>query len=902
MTKKSATAMLAAGIMMLVLNLAVIGPVATSAVQDAVDDAMVKTAENTWENDDWIDSQDSRTYYAFGLTNLEEVNNGSDPIFEKQGPFSYDIETHSTFISHDEVEGTLTYSSNSIFTFAEGEDPSAQITQMNILYEAQRVAVFPSMMSTFGDIAGAGFMSEVLKEDLSTTQAAIRTGQVITQAIADSGNSSNVGNAAFVSWANATNYSGPDADFTDLDYAFLNADDGAGVDISLTGRVGATLFMGMGVPSNETSPARAALFGYADADANLTSARDNALYSLVGTNYAAFGGGTSWDTASEEELEIRMEALFGVPFGLGFDKTITNLLTHNDSTSDPDGLLAWSEDGLLPGLATFFSTAPVNPAWTFLEFGITYPQILALGDWATALSEDSTGVPMVLLGGSGLLTQSEWWIATWGGVDPLNGEINDIGVNSFTRLPWYDLEPVSWDESTVDYVMNGPFGLATSASIYTIYGIFANRTVPVDSDQNSSTYLQPVIGGDELPFTDEIIGAYYNISVDDAAVLRNYIENMFDGVLPMFLEHFFGVTKWSTHSVNEWLFGWHDPLLAYSAATEAGETNMAAAMADMSVGWASLESNKTYFGSEHLDDDGNLVSVNLSESEHTIYTGETDLSLVGEYVAFNGNPELWWRTTEHYNATYGLSPIEMMDGTTGGFVDGTNYDPENPPSFTLNLADYAIVTANYEGKGELHGMEVEVWSANLDPTERSVQQKLIDSKTIMDVLPGGLPIYFGSEVTLMTESVTGKIVSGDSKSFFYLDLRGLGAENPTMDDLQPVFEINRFAQAEKEDVEFIENSLHANQDPMTYWMNFDTGADAFFIDYITLLFYLGGIILIGLSGWKFVMITEDEVKNFTEATGAIIDVAEAVEAAMNTDDTEADEVDEEPAIDNSDDN
>jgi hypothetical protein len=50
------------------------------------------------------------------------------------------------------------------------------------------------------------------------------------------------------------------------------------------------------------------------------------------------------------------------------------------------------------------------------------------------------------------------------------------------------------------------------------------------------------------------------------------------------------------------------------------------------------------------------------------------------------------------------------------------------------------------------------------------------------------------------------------------------------------------------------------------------------------------------------MITEDEVKNFTEATGAIIDVAEAVEAAMNTDDTEADEVDEEPAIDNSDDN
>ena len=85
-------------------------------------------------------------------------------------------------------------------------------------------------------------------------------------------------------------------------------------------------------------------------------------------------------------------------------------------------------------------------------------------------------------------------------------------------------------------------------------------------------------------------------------------------------------------------------------------------------------------------------------------------------------------------------------------------------------------------------------------------------------------------------------------------------------------------------------------------MNFDTGADAFFIDYITLLFYLGGIILIGLSGWKFVMIAEDEVKNFTEATGAIIDVAEAVEAAMNTDDTEADEVDEEPAIDNSDDN
>ena len=875
--------MLGAGFMMLILNLAVIGPAATSAVQDAVDSAMVKTAENTWENEEWIDSDDSRTYYAYGLVNLEEVNNGSEPIFEKQGPFTYDIATHKTFISHDVVEGTVTYSSNSVFTFAEGEDPSTQITQMNILYEAQRVAVFPSMISTLGDIAGAGFMSEVLKEDLSTTQAAIRTGQVITQSIADAGgNSAAVGDAAFAGWANATNYSGPNASFTNLDYAFLNATDGEGVDISLTGRVGATLFMGMGAPDANVSLARATLFGYADAEENVISARDNAIYSLIGSNYAAFGGGDSWDTASEEELEIRMEVLFGVPFELSFGKTITNLLTHNDSTSDPDGLLAWSEDGLMPGLATFFSTAPVNPAWTFLEFGVTYPQLIALGDWAGSLSSDATGIPMVLLGGSGIMTKSEWWYSAWGGVNPMDGEILDIGVNSFTRLPWIDLEPVSWNHSTVDNVFNGPFGIATDASIFTIYGIYANRTVPVDSDPASPTYLQPVIGGDELPFTDDILGAYYNISAEEAAVLRNYIESMFDGVLPMFLEQFFGVTKWSTHSVNEWLFGWHDPLLAYSSSEE---TELSAAVADMSVGWASLESNKTYYGSPN---------VTLEEAEHTFYTGETDLSLVGEYVSYNGNPELWWRTTDHYNATYGLSPVEKMDGTTGGFVDGTNYDPSNPPSFTLNLADYAIVEAAYEGKGELHGMEVEVWSANLDPTKRSVQQKLINSKTIMDVLPGGLPIYFGSEVTLMTESVTGKIISGDSKSFFYLDLRGLGSENPTMDDLQPVFQIERFAQAAPEDVEFIQQSLHANQEPMTYWTNFDTGSDAFFIDYITFFFYLGGVILIGLGGWKMAMPNEDEgKKTFTEPTGAIIDVTQAVEAAMNAQqDNDVDDADD----------
>jgi hypothetical protein len=118
-----------------------------------------------------------------------------------------------------------------------------------------------------------------------------------------------------------------------------------------------------------------------------------------------------------------------------------------------------------------------------------------------------------------------------------------------------------------------------------------------------------------------------------------------------------------------------------------------------------------------------------------------------------------------------------------------------------------------------------------------------------------LPVYFGSEINMHSEEVSGLIIAGDSTSTFYLDTRtGTDlASTPAMTDLQPVFQIVQGSEIEDDDAEDMESAIVQNQEIMGWWMNFDNG-----FDYVALLLYIGGVALIIMH---FVMAgqKEDEI-------------------------------------------
>ena len=106
-----------------------------------------------------------------------------------------------------------------------------------------------------------------------------------------------------------------------------------------------------------------------------------------------------------------------------------------------------------------------------------------------------------------------------------------------------------------------------------------------------------------------------------------------------------------------------------------------------------------------------------------------------------------------------------------------------------------------------------------------------------------LPVYFGAEISMQSEQLSGLIIAGASTSTFYLDNRtGTDlASTPTMDDLQPVFQIVQGSEIEDGDAEEMESAIVQNQEFMGWWMNFDNG-----FDYVGLLLYLGGFALIAM--------------------------------------------------------
>ena len=184
-------------------------------------------------------------------------------------------------------------------------------------------------------------------------------------------------------------------------------------------------------------------------------------------------------------------------------------------------------------------------------------------------------------------------------------------------------------------------------------------------------------------------------------------------------------------------------------------------------------------------------------------------------------------------ATFGLITVETLDGTTGGFLTG---DGDK-----VNAGGYAVTDVTCTGDDELKGIPVDVCSASVDPTTNPITAKLIGSESLLDAMTPALPVYFGSEINMMSEEISGLIIAGDSTSTFYLDTRtGTDlASTPAMSDLQPVFQIVQSSEIEDGDAEDMESAIVQNQEYMGWWMNFDNG-----FDYVALLLYIGGVALV----------------------------------------------------------
>jgi hypothetical protein len=249
---------------------------------------------------------------------------------------------------------------------------------------------------------------------------------------------------------------------------------------------------------------------------------------------------------------------------------------------------------------------------------------------------------------------------------------------------------------------------------------------------------------------------------------------------------------------------------------------------DMTVGWTSLETNATYYSSPNV--------ANGDGTNYTMCTGEGGDCDQGETLMEDGSTQLSWRNDAMFAATFGLISPESLVGTTGGLLTGTGDK--------VDVSGYAVADITCDGTSTVKGIPVDDCSATVVATERNIQANLLETYSLLDATPGALPVYFGSEISMQAEELSGLIIAGESKSTFYLDTRAhtSQASAPSMNDLVPVFEIHSSSMIGDSDAEDMESAIVQNQDKMTYWTNFDS-----WIDYVTLLFWVGGIAMIGMG-------------------------------------------------------
>ena len=893
---------LIAGAVMVLLNLVLLSPIATSMVEGAVEeefetypyDSACANSDCTEAEEDWATSTSERTYYAWNLTNADEVMAGEDAVYEKLGPFNYDITYTREIVDFDKEAGTLTYTESKVFTCAEDtpNDCNTEITQLNIPFQPQVVGATGTAISGIMDLTKVGFAAGAIGQEMESFSAAKAAALWVSNTMAGgyvaytdgvtldetnvsivigtnwydqfdgyfayingSGMNNMTGNGEMITYTQAIQGSqaaegsvtfAGNQSIGNLSYAFNSAVMPTGENAALSTMLGVLLYAGHcdAYPTatyaevmadaangfaNVGTMQRASIWQYtamADEttlDVNATIATDYAVCFGLGGLFANVYGGADSDwfqdttgTAVDASTRIMNQ------IGISLDNMVAmNLLFGGNGEEEPTGLLATNADSTAFGLATF---AAMDAATAMATYSLDATQYGAIATWVGGWLTSQSSLPMVLLGGTGTMTAEQFVNASFGAEDPVNGgylanSLNMGGAWSAVFAPGSPAVDITAEQS--GNILYGPLGLtgATGATLF-LYGELTGMTPPVD--------LATMAPGPAMEWNTSTVAMIYGVDENAAAAMRALMmEAIYGDFVPEFLVGTFGSSgQYMTMPLNNWLYGWRDPVSAFVAGD----------VTDPALGWSKLETNETFYGS------GGISTGNASV--YVMCTGHNTDCEKGEAVSEDGSNELSWRNMDMMNATFGLVTVETLNGTTGGFLTGEGD--------MVNAGGYAIAEIVCDGKDDVKGIPVDDCSASVDPTTNPITAKLVKSFTLLDATTPALPVYFGSEISLMSEDVSGLIIAGSSTSTFYLDTRtGTDlATTPTMEDLQPVFQIVSASEIEDDDAEEMEDAIVHNQEYMTWWTNFDTP-----FDYVAPLLYILGISLVAVH---FVLSPKDE--------------------------------------------
>jgi hypothetical protein len=913
--------MVIAGFIMVTLNLAVLGPMATSAVPGAVEDAVAMKVKDDicLDNmcrevkDEWKESTSQRDFYAWHILNVDDViENRSEPVYERIGPVTYDVTLKNEVDNYDHRNGLLTYKQTTSYQCAEDTEVpcSTEVSQLNIAFTPQVVGATGTAINEVMKITKVGFASGVIGTYFQQVSASHKAAQfnleniqnlslaegsydgaIVNTAEGDNAESffldgmfetlDEVYGENFLDNDNSTyleaggvhpqwnhhewnddgdgiieadenwmveydpNDNGIEDNETssfrwilDLEYAFNHAVGPDGENLSLLNYMGPLVYAAMGEPEsldeiqadpdNSVTLTRAGLWGFEHpTDLNITLSRDWTLYGGMGAKMLEYGAGDDEYLTSDDEDSVNLSRRARWLLDIGIDNDVAQtVLTLGDGTDEPLGILAVSESGTSFGLAKFLDMTSQEAIETY---GIDKDQHQVLKEFCRDWADDTSALPLILVGGEGYITASEFVNQTFGSINPIDETYAKYSLNlegmwgtGTFGFPLGDRVNLTQNQSS--NMLFGQYGLTTpEGSGMFLYGELSGKTIPINFTTGESA--------DSVEWTNETVAAIYGIDENAAGAARLLMMDVvFKHFVPDFLIDSFGTSRYLTQSVNNWLLGWHDPVNAY---LESEKLTGIGNSSDMTLGWTSLEYNETYYGSDAYVPGGKSTG---EPGTVTICTGEFDTCDKGETVMVGDSEYVGWRSQEKEIATFGLISAEKRGETTGGFITGDGD--------LVDLSGYGTAEVICDKEGTLKGIPVDICSASMDPITRPIQARLINNGDLLDATPGALPIYFGSDVELKVEKLSGAIIAGKSESTFWIDKRDTWEQQtpPTVDDLQEVFVIKTEAELDDETAETMESQIVTNQDYFTYWTNFDTDSSSFYIDQITAAFYILGLI------------------------------------------------------------
>ena len=905
--QQKASVILTTGIMLLAINFLALAPYVAGQVEAGVQDVVADGYDGYDDDgnknytvdydDEWLASTSERVYFAYSLDNPDGVDAGEAHEFTKMGPFIYEVTTTREILDFDYDAGEMTYSEYDSFEWCDdctwtddnGDSHdsvpgSTEITQVNILWNTQRIAGISTGI-IYGEVfAKAGFANNMIANDLQNRAPSIWAAESIggmvsgfeaqlqqagyNQSAAAAIAPAAILDVAYDSWNSSSGMGVMDPDFSLSADSILHTavDTSTGTCIALTCEIGPMLIAGMGEPSETVTPMRAALLGYGSTDPVELTHMDWAVYALAGQEFLSAGGMA--DLTQVDDLRQRLVEVSGVD--IPNPDVLNGVIFGTPDAEIPNGLLSISDYSGIPlnGVALFLLGAQGDLFGTMTTYGIGLTQLLGLSDYAgewIGMVGTPTEFEMILAGGQGTLNADDWWQISFGGEEPIAGGYIPIGLNRGDFEGTVDMDVAK----VTEILYTSPYALTSDFASIFMYNELSGHTLPMNEDWDDFE-----MGGTVVDWNDAFVAAAYDISESDAAAVRSWVADfMFDQVIGALLGFQYGGSAYITQPVDNWLFGWRDIIVADVVYEQPD---------NMALGWVSLETNETYFGSDSVttgdfdvyvaSTEGDNVGQRLRQGyinsdgdgfcDFKLNSDGTmaDADSSGMYPCEEGDlygftEHLPWRAPHRETSTLGLLSAHVGNENTvvAGAVGGVA-DSDDP--FRVNLVGYAMAESVPGDMETYKGIEMRAHTVNLDPSQNQIQAKLIGSASFVDVLPGALPVYFGSNVDIKVEPVTQVAMYGKSVSMFHLDLRGPGMLNPEMGvDTHPVFEIHTFSEIPDEDAETFQCRVLDNMEPM-YWTDFGGSGDCALegtavIDSVTAVLYVASIAMIAVGALGF---------------------------------------------------